>query len=235
MSARFTMVGVWVFALASAGLGAAEAIWGQWLPGLHDLPEAAPVWFIRAAGVALALTSLALPLTRLAAFGAAVLWSVALAFGAFATVSDAMNPVAWVPVAECAAFAAFAFWCADDARGWVVARAVFGVMLVLFGAIHLAQREMIASLIPDWIAFGAYWPLVTGTLSVVAGLACLTGRGVPFGAGAVALMYLSWLPLVHAPRLFVDAASLFEWTFALTALALAGVALAISGRAATRR
>ena len=41
-------------------------------------------------------------------------------------------------------------------------------------------------------------------------------------------MYGAWLPIVHAPRLLASPDSAFEWTFALTALALAGVALAVA-------
>jgi hypothetical protein len=100
--------------------------------------------------------------------------------------------------------------------------------------IHLTQRDLIATLIPAWIPVRSYWPWLTGGVSVAAGLACLVGRGTTWGAGFIAFMYLAWLPLVHAPRLLGVPGSLFEWTFALTALALAGVALAVAARAARK-
>jgi hypothetical protein len=222
--------GFWICLAAMAALGALEAFHGEALPGLHAYPEATPVWALRASGGVLALAAMAtLAAPRFGGLVLASTWVVACAFALAAALASPGNLLGYVPVAETTMFAMFALWRSSGARAWTAIRIVFGAMLLLFGVIHLTNREVIASLIPEWMPGVGIWPWITGGGSALAGLACLAGRLVGLAAGAVALMYASWLPLVHATRLIGDPASLFEWTFALTAVALAGVALAIAG------
>jgi uncharacterized membrane protein len=230
---KLTDVGAAIAIAAFAGLGLLELIHGSALPGLHPLYDSTPTWAVRGSGALLAAGAIAMLFTPAAALLVAALWLGAFALALVAAVS-ASEVLAWVPAAETIVFGAFAIWRWDDARGWLTLRLLLGVMLVLFGAIHLTQRDLIATLIPDWIPVRSYWPWLTGGVSVAAGSACLVGRGTTLGAGAVAFMYLAWLPLVHAPRLLGAPGSLFEWTFALTALALAGVAFAVAARAARK-
>lgn len=224
--------GIWICLSALFALGALEAVCGDPLPGLHAFPETTDEWLVRASGAFLALSAAAaFAQPHIGALPLALSWVWACVLAAIAALGSPTDLLGYVPVAEMAAFVAFALWRRDERRAWPVMRIVFGLMLILFGMIHLMHRETIASLIPEWIPHAAYWPWLTGGGSAVAGVACLIGRGVSIATGAVALMYASWLPLVHAPRLMADPANLFEWTFALTAVALAGVALATAGYA----
>jgi uncharacterized membrane protein len=230
---KLTDVGAAIAIAAFAGLGLVELIHGSALPGLHPLDDSTPTWVVRGSGALLAAGAIAMLFGPTAGLMVAALWLAAFAL-ALAAASGASDVLAWPPAAETIVFSAFAIWRWDDARGWLILRLLLGAMLVLFGAIHLTQRDLIATLIPDWIPVRSYWPWLTGGVSVAAGLACLAGRGTTLGAGAIAFMYLAWLPLVHAPRLLGAPGSLFEWTFALTALALAGVAFAVAARAARK-
>ncbi|MGD9981978.1 MAG: hypothetical protein AB7H66_02770 [Hyphomonadaceae bacterium] len=227
---NLTPIGVSAAAVALAGLGLVEVIFAAPLPGLHQLPEAAPSWLARGLGALLALTAVSLQFNSIAALLLGVLWS-AMVVPAIAAVVSADDVVSWVPAAEAGIFAAFAIWRWDEGRGWPILRVVFGVALLFFGAVHLLHRDIIATLIPEWIPWREHWPWFTGGINAVAGLACVLGRRAALSAGMVGVMYLSWLPVVHAARLAAAADSLFEWTFALTALALAGVAMAVAGRA----
>lgn len=212
--------------LAFVGMGVVEIWRGEPLPGLQPLPDGAPALAAPAWGALLTLAAVGMILRMAAAAWAmATLWFAALALTVLAAFA-APGVLALVPVAQTAAFAIFAATQARNAPALL--RIAFGLMLVLFGVIHLTHRDIIASLIPDWILFPAYWPWVTGGVNVAAGLACLASRGVWLGAGAIALMYGAWLPTVHAPRLLGSPQSTFEWTFALTALALAAIALQIA-------
>ncbi len=223
--------GVWICLSAMLALGVLEATYGDPLSGLHAFPDASVEWLVRGSGVLLALSAVAtLALPRIGALLLALSWVAACVLATIAALGSPDDLLGYVPVAETAAFLAFALWRWDETRIWPILRVAFGAMLILFGVIHLMHREAIGSLIPEWIPGASYWPWLTGGGSVLAGLACVLDRGVASAAGAVAVMYLSWLPLVHAPRLLGEP-SLFEWTFALTAIALAGVALAIAGYA----
>lgn len=230
---NLTGMGVVAVAVALVGLGAVEVIFATPLPGLHLLPEAAPSWLARGVGVLLALTAGLFVFHRKAALLLGGLWS-GMAVLAIAAAVSASDVLSWVPAVESGVFAAFAVWRWDERLGWLVLRVLFGLALLFFGAVHLLHRDVIAMLIPDWIPWRAHWPWFTGGVNAVAGLSCLLGRGAAVCTGLVGVMYLSWLPIVHAPRLTEAPDSLFEWTFALTALALAGVGLAVAGRAQTK-
>jgi uncharacterized membrane protein len=224
-------IGVALGAGALAALGAVELWFGEALPGLHPYPAETPALLVRASGallLAFAVATLWRP--RIAAPALALHWAVALAFVAASVVENVVDPTAWVPLAQALVFVTFALslWSASMHSALRVA---FSAMLVLFGAIHLVYVDAIAGLIPDFVPAASVWPWVTGGVQVIVGIALLIGRFVWPGALAIAAMYLAWIPIVHAPRLLSDTQSAFEWTFALTALALAGVALSVAGAA----
>ena len=188
----------------------------------------APVW-----GVGLALAALAMLFRQnAAAWAMAILWLAALALTLLAAVS-APDALASVPVAETAVFGVFAF---AQARGGaeIALRVAFGLMLVLFGAIHLTPPRGHRFAYSRVDTATAVLALAHRLAECLAGLACIAGRGVRIGAGAIALMYASWLPIVHALRLAEDLTSTFEWTFALTALALAGIAMHVAAEGYAR-
>ena len=106
--------------------------------------------------------------------------------------------------------------------------ATAATMLMLFGTIHIVQAQALAELIPNWIPLRHHIPYLTSTLMVAAALAFGSIRTRRQAARIIALMFLSWLPLVHLERLMRHPASFEEWRFALTALALAGALLLIS-------
>lgn len=224
MQARIQFSGALIAIAAMAGLGLLELARGEALPGLHPHPEGWPALIARVSGLVLFLLAAASLRWPAAAAGLALHWLTATILVGASVAANPSDPLAWVPLMQAFAFAAFAVWLwrRPGALAQRVLRSAFGAMLVLFGAIHLTHVEAIAGLIPDFVPGAAIWPWITGGVQIVAGIACLAGRGVWVTAGAIALMYLAWLPIVHAPRLLASPESTFEWTFALTALALAG-------------
>jgi hypothetical protein len=222
-------VGAAVAAVAMGGLGLVELAGGEALPGLHPYPDD---WspFVRPSGAFLVLFAATAWRARLMAIGLALCWLAASGFVAIALTANARDPLAWAPLAQTLVFAAFALWLWGKPRTWphALLRIAFGATLVFFGCIHLTHAGTIGGLIPDFIPGASLWPWITGGVQVIAGLACIAGRGVLPAGATIAAMYAAWLPIVHAPRLFASPASPFEWTFALTALALAGIALAVA-------
>jgi uncharacterized membrane protein len=226
---KLSAAGASIALLAFAALGAVELWRGEALPGLHPYPAGTPDVLVRALGALLLLFAAASQWRpQLAAPALALHWTVALAFVVVSVTANVADPTAYVPLAQSLVFAVFALslWRASMRTAL---RLAFGAMLVLFGAIHFAYVDAIAGLIPDFVPAASLWPWLTGGAQVMVGIALLIGRYVWPGALAIAAMYVAWIPIVHAPRLAADTQSTFEWTFALTALALAGVALAIAG------
>ncbi len=229
-------VGIVVLTVTFAAMGVLESQRAAPLTGLHALPDGR---YLAQMSIGAGLVMLVAAVFALidigrawAGYVLAVLWT---AFAVFAYMSASELPSEaprWVAMAECAAFAAAGLALSGPRWSARVLGVVFGAMLVWFGLVHLTQRDVIASLTPEWIPYASRWPWVTGSVNLVAGLMCIVGFGARYGALAVAIMFALWLPIVHAPRLMESPSSLFEWTFALTAAGLVGVALIIAGAGA---
>lgn len=103
------------------------------------------------------------------------------------------------------------------------------VMLLLFGTVHLTAADVIAQLIPPAVPFRPIVPFLTGGLQIVAAIALLQSRWRLAAARTAAALFATYLPVVHLPRLATSPDELFEWRFALTAVALLGALLVASG------
>jgi hypothetical protein len=226
------VAGAVIAIIAMGGVGLVEVARGEWLPGLHPYPDD---WAraARLSGALLVFFGTTAQWLRISAIGLAFHWLVATGFAAMAVAASGNDPLAYVPLAQTLVFTAFALWLWGRPQAWtqVVLRIAFGAMLILFGAIHLTHVDVIAGLIPDFVPGVLLWPWITGGVQVLAGVACVAGRGVFMAGAAISAMYAAWLPIVHGPRLLASPESAFEWTFALTALALTGVALTVASPA----
>lgn len=153
------------------------------------------------------------------------------------TFSDASSLTAWVTPIEALLLATV--YLARARSGEAVAapvleRYVAAVMLTLFGLVHLSQSAAITSLLPADFPMRSVVPYLTGALQLLFGLAiAVDARSAIWGAGLAALMFVSWIPLVHATRLNVMP-SLAEWQFAILALCLSGALLDLAVRGANR-
>ncbi|HEY0628768.1 MAG TPA: hypothetical protein VGD23_05510 [Sphingomicrobium sp.] len=233
---RWTSTGNAFAAAGMLGLGLVQIAFAAPLPELHQLelsPGAA-----RLTGLFLSLCALALLIGRRgwAAAGLTAFWAgwAALAFVSAVSTSPFVLP-AGVPFAELVIFACWLLTGTGAGRriGSALLPAAWGIALLLFGAIHLLYRDAIASMIPAWLPMRDLWPAVTGTVQLAAGVAMVSSQWRRAAAAIVALVYLSWIPVVHLPRLIQDPTSLTEWTFAITALVLAGCLMATASPKAT--
>jgi uncharacterized membrane protein len=132
-----------------------------------------------------------------------------------------VRPTAWVAPAEAALLALAAAAAGSAVIGLRrVLPIAAAMLLLLFGGIHLSQGPAIAALTPAWLPMRSVAPYASGLLQIAAGLwlAVRPSRGP---AWTMAAMYLSWLPLIHLPRLLAEPDA-GEWRFAAMALALAG-------------
>ena len=228
---QFKQPGPWLFAVGMVALGLAVLALA-WLP---SRPMAPGVWMIPP--IVLVLAGAGLLVRRTSAVSGVVLVVYWLAWMVLDHVPDLIaEPGAfhlWVSAAKALTFAtvAAAF---VRARLWPVARMVFGATLLLFGAVHTFFPGVVADLLPDWFPIPGVWPYLSGGVQIAAGLMILLGFRAPAAAFAIGLMWLSWVPLVHLPRLISAPDALFEWTFMITALALAGAAWSVGERIAPR-
>lgn len=224
--------GPWLFAIGLAGLGIAELLHQRLLPGLQpsgpwhmDEPS-----FAIASGLALiAVGVLSLWRPAYALIGLIVVAGPWIAGHATRMIDAPGEPGTWVSAAELVTFGCVVLMLARP-RAWIAARVALGLTLVLFGAIHWIFPAAIAGLIPTWVPAASVWPWITGAVQVAAGIMILSGWRGAFAAFVVGLMWLSWVFVVHILRVISAPGDLFEWTFMLTAVALAGAAWSVGER-----
>ena len=229
VATRSAPLGGPVFLIACAGLGLVELFFREALAQLHPWGAGSTASVSGASLAVLALWVLFRPSSRIAAFALAGHWTLALVFTILAAAKEPSSALNWVPASQAALFV-LASLAASNGAGlphtqMTDLRRPFAVTLIYYGLVHIFHRALIAGLIPNWIPGAPVWPWLTGAIMVAAGIALLAGRAVELVSLAIAAMFMSWILVVHLGRLAGDPASSFEWGFALTALALAGVAL----------
>jgi uncharacterized membrane protein len=230
------------FALGLVVLGAISAASGDFVFGLQPLPAMLrdiPLISTMNA-ILLICLSLALFFTRLREISAKILaiyffgWLLAAHLPRLAIEPlGVASLVALLDVAAITAVLPLVAMRADAANSirLTVARACYGTMLVIFGAIHFKFHQLIASMIPGWIPLRENWPWVTGSINIAAGLSLVTGVKMRVGGAIVGLMYASWVPIVNLPRNAASPENVEEWTMTALTVALAGAAWLIAGLA----
>lgn len=224
------LLGSRLFLAACLMLGLAQLYLGELLPPFETLGPASR------AMVALSSAMLAIPsiwrLVRPASAAASVVLSLYWATATTLGIAAHADMLSWVPVTETWLFAIVSLhlaWPPASRTGRATAIAAClssASALLFFGFVHLSNPAGIGGLIPQWISGAEYWPYVTGLLLVAAGIGMLTRKLSSASAMMIAAMFSSWIIVLHLERLLLEPNSMFEWNFALTALALAGAVLA---------
>lgn len=241
-----------VFAATMIGLG----VWG--LVGRDFAPIWAPVpkhWPAREAlvwvtGLAALACGVGLLFKRTAASAggalAALLLIWLLVFKAPAVVAAPGVAAAWESCGESAVLAAGAwvlFATADAGRlvpivagetGVRLARILYALAMLAFGAAHLAYVKATAALVPGWLPDHAAWVWVTAVTYIGAGVAMLVGAWARAAATLSAAQMGLFTLLVWAPALARGHASADDWSEAAISWSLtaAGWVVAASYRGA---
>lgn len=227
-----------VLSIAFAAMGLTMVIWGSSLPDLQPV-DLTPI-LATATGLVMLIGSLAglYPRLRLAA-GAIVAFIWLAGFALAGAKAVAMRGEVTLLVAACEnamlATGLILFLLPREPKIRTLASVTFGIGLCLFGTVHISYAGAIASMIPEWLPMRETWPYLTGPALIMMGVACLAPRSAAYGAGGAALTFLGWILFIHLPRLAEDTFSHFEWTFALTAVALTSIAVELVRQSAGRR
>ncbi len=226
--------------LAFVGIGALSILHRDFALTWQPFPEAMAgreVWGLASGVVAILAGALtALPRTRaLGAMALAVftgLWVLAL-HGPI--VADAPSNVgAWNGFAESLALCmgAVGVWrgvqsgAGDAPTAWAI-RAI-GCACLIFGLAHFTYDELTASMIPAWLPLRLELAWLTGAIHALCGLAMLIGYRPRTAAALEGLMMLSFVALVHVPRVAAKPTDRFELTMLCMAVALTSSAFALA-------
>jgi hypothetical protein len=110
-------------------------------------------------------------------------------------------------------------------------RVFYSVELVGFAIQHFLYAQFVATLVPGWIPGHLFFAYFVGVALCVSAVSILTGIYTRVAAALLGLMFLSWVIILHLPRVFASPHTGSEWTSTFNALAMGGGALIIAGGA----
>lgn len=232
-------LGLHVYGLAAAALGAIALAWGDfalvWQPVPADLPGRTILAYVT--GALLLLAGLAVNWKRTARYGAAVLTvlfmlDVLLLHGPLVAARP-FNLGVWGGVGEQLALAAggaIAYASVTGSQDIArIGRIAFGLCLLVFGAEHFRYAAETSAMVPKWLPPGGiFWAYATGAAHVAAGLAILSGIQARLAAVLLTAMFAIFAVLVHAPLLLAGAPSHLHWVMNAMNLALTGAAWVVA-------
>lgn len=231
--------GVLLLGLGALGLGLVGLAVGdfglQWQPVPTGLPAREPVAY--ATSALLVATAIAVLWTRSRKLGVALLALTYLAWVVLLhlprVVVRPTNVATWLGFCEILFVACGALLLATSSMRpdrWTsfnrATQAVMGSCALLFGLSHFVYPDVTASLVPAWLPWPAFWALFTGAAHVAAGLALISGLLARPAALAFAAMALSFVLLVHLPRVVANPTAHAEWVMLFVAISIAGAGVA---------
>ena len=246
-----TRIGRYLIALSVIALGI-QSLWLKMYVGrLQPVPDGVPGHDVltTATGVFLIIVGLCIltgKWARLAATALAVMlliWVVALylplvfkAPGAWIGVFEtfAIFGGVWVLAAVLPVETKRYAWDGIVDRGITLGRLCFGISLPVFGLSHFIYHDFVATWVPKWIPFPQFWAWFTGAAHVAAGAAIVADVKRRLAATLAAIMYGSWVLIVHIPRVAAAIHDAFEWNGIFVASALCASALLVAGTRANK-
>ncbi|HTE47552.1 MAG TPA: hypothetical protein VK636_20080 [Gemmatimonadaceae bacterium] len=116
----------------------------------------------------------------------------------------------------------------------VGARLAFSICLIAFGLSHFVYHQYVESVIPAWMPAHRFWTYGIAICFLAAGMSLATRIKPNLSATLLAIMFGSWVVLVHAPRTVGHSPNANEWTSLLVAVAMSGGSWIVSVCVAAR-
>jgi len=124
-----------------------------------------------------------------------------------------MLAAAWVLYVSCAtAWDREQLGFATGSNGLRIARVLYGLCLIFFGAAHFIDVKDTVSLIPNWLPGHLFWAYFTGCAFIAAGVAAVTGLCARLAVTLSVLQLALFLALVWIPIVAAGSKDSFQWS-----------------------
>lgn len=220
-----------IYGLAAVAFGLVGLVWGDFAAVWQPVPKTLPGRTALAYAVAAVLLLAGLGIQwRRSAAACALTLTILYSLGVLLlhvpnVIAQPSVFVMWSGTAEQLALVAggmvaYAF-CAEPIAELVtpsadrllrIGRLLFGVCLIVFGLAHLFYLKATADFVPAWVPPGqVFWAYATAAGHFAAGAALLSGIAARIAAMLLTAMFVCFGILVHAPTLFNDPHTHFNW------------------------
>jgi uncharacterized membrane protein len=228
---KLLYLGRYFFAIAFAAFGIQHFTYAKYAAGLG--PPWIPGSPLRACfmGVALLVASIRIATnakTRVTAMLLGfLLFLYFLLLYAPRLAANVHNPGPWTSGAEILALCAAAWVLAGTPAR--LGRYLFAITLTVFGVQHLLYARFVATLIPSWIPGHLFWAYAVGIAFIATTLSIIVNIKARLAATLLGVMFITWVFILHLPRVASAPHNGNEWTSAFVALAMCGGAWIVAG------
>ena len=222
-------VGLLLFGAAMVFLGVEPVVTGHLPRALVPLsPGAMLPWAARGIGfllIATAMAALLKPASLAPYLLAAFPLLAVLTVNGPKLLASPRDPSPWTTTFELIALAAGAVLLVKPRIG----RLMLAASLPVFGIQHLMYGTFVATLVPDWIPARLFWAYAVGVAFLAASLSLLLNKATRLTGTLLGIMFMSWVLVLHIPRVIAASGNALEWNSCLIALAMSGVGLIVAG------
>jgi uncharacterized membrane protein YphA (DoxX/SURF4 family) len=223
-----------LFAVGVGAIGCQTLLGGDFVAELQPVPAWMPARGLLAVVMGMLLVGPAACLVAGRRVRAAAAWLGSVLFLVVALLHlprlalDPSNGGAWTGAFEVLALGGGAWVMAGPATERI-GRRCFALSLPVFGALHFIYSDYVAFVIPAWIPAHYFWAYVTGAAHIAAGASIASGVRARLAATLLAVMFGSWVLILHVPRVAASLDGREEWTSLFVAMAMCGASWLIAG------
>jgi uncharacterized membrane protein len=233
--------GRYLFALALIGFGMIQLITGNLPSEFMPFPANMPGKIILALITGLIFISsgiciFANKLPRSGAVASGIVFFLFLLYPhSVKLLSNVHNPSEWVAFLETLCFSSIALTLASTLptdkfinAKWsnalnkcaVAGKYLFAIAIIIFGIQHFMYEKFIISLVPLWIPFKIFWLYLVKAGFILTGISIIFNFQTKLGLILLGIMFLSWILILHGPRVAATPKIEPEWTSFFVALAM---------------
>lgn len=240
-----TTSGRYLFAVSIIAFGIEHFAFGHSLSALILLPDAisAHSFWVYAMGIVFLGAGICIgagiKVRLVATFLGILFFALYLIFHLPKEITNPKDPGAWTAAFELIGFCGGAFILARTQPGenWDktsdnLLRSgiyLFASTFIVIGIQHMMYADFIAPLIPSWIPGQLFWAYFIGIAFFAVALSLILGIKVRLATTLLGIMFLSWVLILHGPRVTSNLHTETEWTSLFVALAMSGISFVIAG------